>query len=525
MMKLKLICSCTLLTFLSSFGENLQVTSYEDKQSENVARSLLEDQRYSEAIAYLRMELERAPQHGGRFTLLLLLADGLLKQGEYEEAMDVIDEAEYFIRSTSDQSKLNKLLDKHGMSRVEPQEADSTDELEGDVVIDTTSVLEEMEKQEVLITNSFFEIDIRNVLSDLSMESGIPILWDPTVKGLITYEAENQPLEQVLESILYPIGCAFSYYNDAYFVGSSSPEDPAFSLLSTTKVMTLSNIEATEAIDLLSEFYEPYVKASNATNMVCITAPRAITDRIYSDLAELDKPPTQISIEVIVAEISSHALRKMGLDWTLSHTSENVAWGLGTDHTSISPAALAGVYAETGKDFGSFTADLLGSLEALTEDGDAKIRANPRITTLNGRTAEIRLDRDQYFIIQTSSGQSQYQYNSLQSISSGIRLEITPYVSVSDEITVHVIPEVGDVVERGSEALPEINTRSANTSVRVSNGETFMIGGLKLELTENIGRKIPFLGSIPYLGYLFRYDEQSKKESEIIIFVTPKIIK
>ena len=198
-------------------------------------------------------------------------------------------------------------------------------------------------------------------------------------------------------------------------------------------------------------------------------------------------------------------------------------WNLDIDNTDIENPGVLWDYSEMGVDIGDYTIDLIASLEALVQSGDAKIRANPRITTLNGRTAEISLTKDQYFIIQTGTTQY-YQYNTLQAVSTGIKLQITPYTAESGEITVYVKPEVGDVVGKGANDLPEISTRSANTSVRVMDGETFTIGGLSLQQEKNIQKKIPFLGDIPVLGYIFRYDKKESKDTEIVIFVTPHIL-
>jgi type II secretory pathway component GspD/PulD (secretin) len=226
---------------------------------------------------------------------------------------------------------------------------------------------------------------------------------------------------------------------------------------------------------------------------------------------------------VIVTEIARVALREMGLDWTVSGVRDNPVWDLTTDHTAIENPTTVWNYTELGVKLGEYTVDLVAALEALVESGDAKIRANPRITTVSGHTAEISMTKDQYFILQTGATQY-YQYNVLQAVSTGITLEITPYTSASGEIMVYVKPTVGDVVGKGENDLPEISTRGAKTSVRVMDGETFTIGGLSLQQEKNVKRKIPILGDIPLLGYLFRYDRVETRDTEVVIFVTPHIL-
>ncbi len=509
---------CWVVSASPACAQSSPSVSFEEGQAERFTRSLLKDHRYAEAISYLQRELKTLPAGVARLNLLLLLADCQLDIADVDGAGATLTKAERLaVKSSAKEavaerkrrlSKLQAFLppdDTLGFKQIPP---------------DTT----EVEKPpEAFVSNSFFETDLRQVLTDISQETGVPILWDATVEGLVTYEAEDQPLEDVLKAILLPAGYTFSLQKGIYYVGSPKPDDPAFGLLSRTEVMTLSNIEAKEAVSLLSDYFKPFVKASNKANIVCITAPPATVERIRGDLTLLDQPPVQILIEVVFTEISTAALRKMGLDWWITRSAGKSSFEIGTDHTDIPGAGLLGTYTELGLDIGKYTVDLAASLEMLVETGDAKIRANPRIATLNGRTAEISLITDQYFIIATSVSQY-YQYNTLQSVSSGIKLEITPYASASGMITVYVKPEVGDVIGAGAEGLPEINKRAARTSVRVKDGETFTIGGLNIQKEKIRRKKVPLLGHIPLLGYLFRYDEREVSDTEIVIFITPHIL-
>jgi hypothetical protein len=494
--------------------------SYDTQSQLQLAKTLLKDHRYIEAVSLLRNILDTQPLHQSRFELLLMLADGLMGLGDYDGAEDAIDKADRLAMLSEETEAVRR---RRSALTVLTFRTSMLEEVPDTVRTEVQAQVPEEERLEPMVTNSFFETDIRQVLIDITMETGVPILWDATVEGLVTYEAEYQPLEEVLRAILFPLGYTYMYEDGTYYVGSVHIGDPAFGLLSETEVMTMANVEASEAIRLLSDFFEPYVKAYDAANVVCITAPPTMLGRIKDDLKALDVPPDQILIEVIFSEIATDALREMGLDWSLSGTTENPVWDFTVDNTELESTGILGNYTELGIDVGEYTVDLVASLEALVQSGDAKIRANPRITTMNGRTAEISLIKDQYFVIQT--GTSQYnQYNTLQAVSSGIRLEITPYTSSSGEITLYLKPEVGDVVGKGANDLPEISTRSASTSVRVMDGETFTIGGLSLQQEKTTRKKVPFLGDIPFLGYIFRYDRKEVRDTEIIIFVTPHIL-
>ncbi|MBD3233003.1 MAG: hypothetical protein GF315_04700 [candidate division Zixibacteria bacterium] len=521
-----------IITFLSAFlvipnanaiKNNNQVKTNDQIELEKLVNRLIADHYYNEAVSLMENRLQTQVNRPFRFYLLTNLTEVHNKTGNYALAAEYLSQAESIALAPQEQQVIIKLKRSLPSNSAE-EKSDVDPTVYEDTLLETqNSSMSDINEESFLISNSFFEIDLRQVLTDLSMESGIPIIWDKTVQGLVTYEAIDQELEDVLNAILTPAGYAYKYDGNIYIVGSSNPSDPAFELLSETKLIYLANIESSEAIGLLSDFFKPYVKSSKSTNAVCITAPASIISRIEADLAQIDEPVQQILIDVVVTEITTSALRQMGLDWSLTRSSGNPSWNVQTDHTDLGTKAISASYADMAFDLGDYTGELLGSLEALVQSGEAKIRANPRITTVNGNKAEIGITKDQYFIIQTSTSQT-YQYNTLQSISSGIKLEITPYISGDNSITIRVKPEVGDVIGSGKDGLPEISSRTANTVVRVKDGETSTIGGLNIQTEKVSQNKIPLLGSIPILGYLFRYDEREVRDTQIIIFITPHLV-
>ena len=517
------IC-CAALIGASASAQFHASGSFETSQTQQVARELMKERRYLEAASYLRLQIQTLPAGANRFPLLLLLADSQLGAGDLTAAKFSIAQAESLIVRPANQRAVAQRQKR--LTRLETLQPAIPLREAPESALSSVSGLQEARpyQAEAPITNSFFETDLRQVLTDLSQEASVPILWDATVQGLVTYEAKEQPLEDVLKAILLPLGYTYKFEDGAYYVGSAKPEDPAFGLLSKTAVVTLANLDAADAIGLLSDYFKPYVKASKEANLVCITAPANWIERIKEDLDSLDAPPDQILIEVIVTEIARDALREMGVNWALWDSTTRSFWEILINHTDIANPVVGGSYTEPDILINRNHVNLTASLQALEQSGKAKIRANPRITTLNGRKAEIAITKDQYFIIQTGTSQY-YQYNTLQSVSSGIKLEITPFSAASGEITVYVKPEVGDVVGKGANDLPEISRRTAATSVRVMDGETFTIGGLSLQQDKNVQKKIPFLGDIPFLGYFFRYDKVESRDTEIVIFVTPHILK
>ena len=497
-----------------------QAVIFESDQARHYAKLLISQKHYPEAIAYLRTALSSMLPSASRLSLLLMLADAQMDVGDVLAATETLGRADLIAATRSQQRAVDKRHRRLGQMPLVPFAAAPYDSI-GQLIADSLEAAKAIASQK-LISNSFFETDIHQALSDLAASSGVPIVCDNSVLGTVTYEAKNQPLEDVLKAILMPAGYNYTFKNGTYYVGTGNPKDASFSLLSKTEAIPMANIAATEAIGLLSDYFKPYVKASESSNMVVVTGSQAVVDRLRGDLMAIDKPQPQILIEVAICEFAVDALRKLGLDWSIARTG-NPQWNISAPAQGLTDATLSGAYTETQKRIAHFTANLTASLEAMESSGDAKIRAEPRITTLNGHSAQISLTTDQYFVIQTGTSQS-YAYNTLQSVSSGIKLKITPFVAASGEMTVYVEPEVGDVVGSGAQGLPEITRRTASTSVRVHDGQTFTVGGLNTQRSKVTQKKIPFLGDIPILGYLFRYDERSSKDTELVIFVTPHLL-
>jgi type II secretory pathway component GspD/PulD (secretin) len=377
-----------------------------------------------------------------------------------------------------------------------------------------------------LIANIWFEMDLRQVLMDLSQESGIPIVWDSSVEGLVTYEALDVPLTKVMSDILFTQGYVYLFKDGTYYVGSADIDNPSFHALSETRTVQLTNILAADAVQLLPEPFQAYAQASSELNMVSVTAPPSVARRILQDLKTVDRPGEQIEIEVLVVEMSTTRMRKLGIDWDFTSVDWKDKEASGSiSSPEIADAVLALDYFRSAMEVGGKLIDLTASLKALTDAGIAEIRATPRLRTLNGRTAVLETLEERYFFI-TQGEADQYWgvYNRLETIQSGIRLQITPYADSTGHITVNVQPQVDDVVGEGSGGLPEISRRKANTTVRVKEGETITIGGLRLKNEKTVNKRVPILGEIPILGMIFGSTQKEVVESELVIFITPHVL-
>jgi type IV pilus assembly protein PilQ len=377
---------------------------------------------------------------------------------------------------------------------------------------------------ECRVTNSFFDTDLREVLNTISTQCGLTIVADETVTGLITTDLVDVPLEEALHRILMPFGLTYRWMGTYYLVGSPRPDNPSFPYLTVTELYRPSYIKAEDVPNLLSTHYESFLRIDKATNTLSLNGSPELIARIRRDLAVVDRAPRQVMIEALVTEMSSDVSRQLGVSWDLNGSKgagqKLQVGGLSGRNGSVD-TSFSVVFDRIGIQRSGWLGNYQIRLNALVTEGKAHIRANPRIATVEGNKARIFIGREEYFSI--LSGSVSFAYAQLEVIKTGIILTITPYVSEDSMITLEVEPEVSDVIGSGVTGLPVTNKRSVTTKVRVNNGETVVIGGLLVKnRVENV-RKIPLLGSIPILGYLFRHTSTSVEEKEISILITPRL--
>ncbi len=367
-----------------------------------------------------------------------------------------------------------------------------------------------------LVTNAFYETDVRQALMDISAQTGVSIVPGAMVRGYVTVELRDTPLEQALERILSPLGLTFGKMDGYYLVGAPAEDSPSHPYLTETVLVKPRYLRAEEVPGILPRFYGKYLRVDKSRNTISITASRTLLKTFEEDLAALDHPTPQIMIDVMVVETSSDTRMSLGLDWNYRGSEDE-----GILRVKLLPQFVDSLF------IGEFTTmkspfDLRVALQAMAAKGRVKIRANPRVATKQGTKAEIRIGKEVYFSL--IQGSVNFPYFTLEKIPTGITLSITPYLGASSEITTDITAEVSDVVASGASGLPITNVRSVNTRIRVMNGQTITIGGLRSQMERQQEERIPFLGEIPLIGRLFGHTTTEKVETEIMILITPYVI-
>lgn len=381
--------------------------------------------------------------------------------------------------------------------------------------------------RECLVTNIFYDSDLREILQTMAAQCFVNVIADETVSGIISVEFEDIPLEEAMRRVLTPFGLTFRWMGGYYLVGSPRPDNPSFPMLTETQIYRPSFIKAVDVLKLLSSHYEPFLRINQETNTVSLTGSPELIARMKADLAQIDQPPRQIMIEALVTEASSSTNRQLGLSWDAIGSNADKQQDFGIESYPPNGVGADSTFGAFFQNIGIKSKEWVYQyqvrLHAMVEEGKVQIRANPRVATLEGKEARIFVGREEYFSILT--GSVTFAYAQLEVIKTGISLTITPYASDDGFITLEVQPEVSDVVGSGSTGLPVTSKRSVTTKVRVAAGETVIIGGLLVKNRVETVRKVPLLGSIPILGHLFRHTATDVLESEISVLITPYLWK
>jgi pilus assembly protein CpaC len=244
--------------------------------------------------------------------------------------------------------------------------------------------------------------------------------------------------------------------------------------------------------------------------------------------------PLQVTLKVRIAEVNRTLLKNIGVNLLSSDPTSGFKFGIGQGDAASnsgpgsSPFSV-GALATGGTTLGAagklLGLDLAGTLDLAQKDGVATILAEPNLTALSGETASFLAGGEYPIPVSQSLGSTSIEYKQY-----GVGLAFTPVVLADGRISMRVRPEVSELSDAGSVKVgnvqvPALVTRRAETTVELGSGQSFMIAGLLRNSTSNDISKAPFLGDIPILGMLFRSTAWKRSETELVIIVTPYLVR
>jgi type IV pilus secretin PilQ/predicted competence protein len=276
--------------------------------------------------------------------------------------------------------------------------------------------------------------------------------------------------------------------------------------------------------------------ADKRSNSLIITDVPSQFSIVENLLSKLDAKTPQVMIRVEMLETSSTLIENLGINWSgefgvYGGPSVNTIWPMNNSLGRNNPRDR-GINEPGSLSLGTTSA----TLSALLNSADTKTLARPQILTMNNETAEININSND--TVETETTYDSIGNTAIPRVKfiraskderPGVTLKVTPTISKSDFITMAIEPKfitktVSDFSTSTSKVF-DLNFRSAKTTVMVKDGETVVIGGLIRAQKEKGLKKVPFFGDIPVLGAAFRYKSKGNSDRELIIFITPNIIK
>jgi len=425
------------------------------------------------------------------------------------------------------------------------------------------------------LTLNFQDIDARAVLQLLADVSGRNIVVADTVQGNVTLRLQSVPWDQALDIVLATKGLDMRENGNVIIVA------PADEIAARELADLESRREIRELEPLVAEYLQVnYAKVTDLANLIrgdggnallsergSVSTDERTNTLLVQDTADnigdirvlvatLDIPVRQVLIESRIVIVRDDFSRDLGIRWgaTVVNDKSNglvALTGTAEGTNTITQSAIDNIN-NTGTPFpvdvpalddrfnvnlpiaspaGSLALAILDDdylidleLTALQAEGRGEVISSPRVITANQKEANIKQGVEIPYQEASSSGATTTQFKEAV-----LSLTVTPQITPDNRIIMDLFvtkDSVGDVVsnERGG-SVPSIDTRSIETQVLVNNGQTVVLGGIyETEQAENIS-KVPFLGDIPFLGYFFRSTRIISQKSELLIFVTPKILK
>ena len=350
-------------------------------------------------------------------------------------------------------------------------------------------------------------VDAHEFFAVLARKTGLRLIVDDTVRRRLTVNFGGAKVSEIINDIVTAYGLACSEVDGIFIVSEGIPRTPSSYLLSDIDSIRTQYVLPTRAKALLPVFLQDHVKTNSDQNAVILSAPPPVLEKFREDIAQFDVPAAQIMIEVLMVEFTESSLDQFDL---------SMDWG----NAGKTGQLLSSIGQITVKGIAALPQDFSVRINALQAAGKARIHADPRIATVSGQRASIFIGQQRYISTPVERGGDSRNF-----IDAGVRLRMTPYTGGEGDILVDLEPEVSTMSALDPiTGLPDKTTRTAETMVLVPDGQTIIIGGLMLNELHESRRKIPILGSLPLIGKMFTAKDMDEKQTELVLFVTPRIL-
>jgi len=411
--------------------------------------------------------------------------------------------------------------------------------------------LERRMQKRVFVDHNDTPIDA--VIRQLAEQADLDFIKSPNVIGNVTVTLTDVPLEEALNNILAVHNCTYVLTDNVIrIITTEEMVTKAEPIL--TKTYEIVYVDATEVVTALDKFKSPQgsVSSIKGTSHIIVTDTESKIREITALLDKIDRITPQILVEARIYDITSRDKLDLGVDWAAGRrtdwvsttsgsypTNNDIVVDKSTDTYLISntdPFITSGFNAATSETaaatdgffrfgFLSGRIDIDMQLRAEEEITEAKLLANPRILVLDNEQALFDIITEHPYVERTISGGTITETVKFKDV--GIKLVVTPHVTRDGMLRLHILPEFGinvGSVQVSNSPVPIVDTRKVDTIALVRDGQTVVLGGMRKKDVSKQINKIPLLGDLPLLGGLFRFEGEDTAVTELIVFITPRIV-
>ena len=387
-----------------------------------------------------------------------------------------------------------------------------------------------------LITLDAEDAPLAGVLKILGEKGDLNIITGTgaNTANRLTIHMKDVPLDQAVNLVVRAAGLAYERIGNSILGADARARKEETGL--SSYVVDLRYADAEDIKAALRNVAEDIQVDKGGNRLVVVTSPRVIS-QIEEIVQVMDVPARQVLLEARILEVSTGDAMQLGINWDDLNKQGVVVveGGSGATARGAVPDSLPFFSAGGGfksmwsfRDMSRQAFAWQTTINLLIQTGKARLLANPKIATLNGREASILIGERIPFTVTGTvfAGGAAAETRQVEKEEVGIKLRITPLINADGYITTQITPEVSSVTgyKGVNNDLPVVATRQASTTVRLKDGGSVIIGGLlSEEETTNI-TKVPLLGDIPLLGFLFQHRGVSTSKRDLVIEVTPHIM-
>ena len=407
------------------------------------------------------------------------------------------------------------------------------------------------------ISLDFQNADVRNFFRTFSEVSGFNIILSAEVSGSISIRLKDVPWNEAMEIILSNINLGRECFDNNFVriasktvlaaeessrvaekgraAAARTTEEAAQDLV--TEVVRIDNADIAELsaslTALKSAREDAKITVDTRTNTLILNDLRKHVDDMLETIRVLDIPTPQVLIEAKIVEIDKNYTNQLGIQWGVTRPVVGSGVGVGQTvgvtgpndanflvdlgNSDLTAGGISGFELTLGNLING--AGLNIALQALETEGKTRILSSPRVVVADNKEARIQSGEQIPYQVTTAEG------NSIQFADAEISLAVTPHVTSDDQVYLTIDTTKNSVLSASFGGIPVIGTKESHTEVLVRNGDTTVIAGLSKKKIDENTREVPLFSKIPILGNLFKNYSDTDQIDELMIFITPTIIK